>query len=127
MDVAQIARKALEILDRDGWCKGSVNFKPGPSSGITIKSAGLPAFAPGNYPAGSHCLGGAWNLALHDCPNFLAGNPELYKPLAKAIHAQYPEIAELGLEPQGSIVNFNDRASVTETGVRAILEKLAAS
>lgn len=127
-NVAATVRRTLEILDRDGWCKGSLNFRMAVVQYWTI-TAGLPAFKveADQYPAGSHCLGGAWNLALHDDLAFARDHPEVYKPLTEIILAQYPEIADIGFtEPSAIIANFNDRMSVTESDVRAILEKLAA-
>jgi len=127
--VSQTAARALEILNEDGWCKGSVNFRA-ISDLHWITTIGLPAFqvAPGQYETGSHCLGGAWNLALHDDPSFLREYPELYEPLTEVILAQYPEIADIGFtDPSAVIANFNDRPLVTESDVRVLLEKLAAA
>ena len=114
---AEIARIALEILDRDGWCKGSVCIDyPGAS-----------------YPLGSHCLGGAWAIAagteLH------CDNAPLFESLIQVIRDQRPGIddmiedvfrGELNLQDIRVITLFNDLIASTEDDVRVILEKIAA-
>lgn len=128
MNVAETARKALAALDKDGWCKGSTKL----DNNARIMFMGtefILGTMDGKYPDGSHCLGGAWNIALHGIHYFLE-DPELYEPLVQAILAQYPEVRDhwirVGKEPNsGLILHWNDRKETTEADVRAILEKLA--
>lgn len=129
MNPAEIARKALKVLDEDGWCKGSVNLnKNSPFTLLITDGAGtLLDLSKSQYPNGSHCLGGAWNIALHGKPHFLKDQGDSYEPLVLTIFAQYPEIADLGLDRLAAIMNFNDRSEITEDDVRAILEKIACS
>ena len=118
MNIAETARKALEILDKDGWNKGSAdkNF---------IYSLDDP------YKVGSHCAGGAWAKALGI--EFHVENTVQLLPLIEMIREQYPLIEEMIREevifegyPIRTITMFNDMYSTTEADVRAILEKLTA-
>ena len=118
MNVAETARRALEILDADGWNKGYP---------VKRLSSGLAD----PYRIGSRCGGGAWARACgvylaHECRDY-------FLPLVTMIREQYPEIDdEIGKNPAlrdfpiSVITSFNDRAATTEADVRAILEKLAA-
>ena len=118
MSVAETARCALEVLDADGWNKGSAN-----------KHKLLGATDP--YFLGSHCIGGAWARA---CGVYLVHEyRDYFLPLVTMIREQYPEIDdEIGKNPVlrdfpiAVITSFNDRAATTEADERAILEKLAA-
>jgi len=118
MNAAEIARKALYILDRDGWCKHSLTW-----------CAPCATVYGGNYPEGSHCIAGAWNLAAHGNDRWA----DDYQPLHEVITAQYPDFRVendgwLKLDtPQGHIAMWNNRDETTEQDVRAILEKLACS
>jgi hypothetical protein len=108
--VPEIAARALEVLGKDGWCKW-----------MTTNNAG------GLYPVGSHCLGGALNLAYGGCSEMWYCPPPLYRMIADLIGEQYPEWRIAGYFPPVSIITaFNDHAVITETDVRRILEKLAA-
>ncbi len=118
MNIAETAQKALEILDKDGWNKGSTdkNFMYSPSD---------------PYNLGSHCVGGAWAKALEI--GFYHENTGQLLPLIEMIREQYPQIEEMIREegislgyPIRTITMFNDMDSTTEADVRAILEKLAA-
>jgi hypothetical protein len=115
MNIPEIAREALRVLDRDGWCKGSLQYR---------NRENMP-----RYPQGSHCLGGAWNIAHHGDPwwaNNDCGN--VYEPVADVIKAQYPEqLSAVVLEAPSLIMWLNDAPTTTEADVRAILEKLATS
>jgi hypothetical protein len=120
-DIAQTARKALEILDTDGWCKGSVSW------------GFLFPVPDGDYRFGSHCLRGAWDIALYGMISFSGDHPA-YEPVTEAIRAQFPEFSlpqvclDMGLTSAVSfIAAWNDENERTESDVRAILEKLAAS
>lgn len=117
-NVAETARKALDILDQDGWCKGSVNMRPDPISGIPT---GV------RYRLGSHCLAGAWNKAFSGQCNFLP-DENIYTPLIEIIREQYPELDAQNPRTIGAgiIIVMNDSSSESEADVRAILEKLAA-
>ena len=117
MNIAETARKALEILDKDGWNKGSTDKN-------SIYSPSDP------YKIGSHCAGGAWGKALGI--EFHHENTGQLLPLIEMIREQYPQIEEMIREegifpyPIRTITMFNDMDSTTEADVRAILEKLAA-
>lgn len=130
METAEIARKALAILDEHGWCKFALTDM-----------------------AGRHCLGGAWNLAHHGYCDWNVGNPRWYyeqplvidesahQPLADAICALYPEFSSLlsmsrlreiaitrgEVTPAAWLIaDWNNHPDTTEDDVRAVLEKLAA-
>ncbi len=108
MDTAQTARKALEILDRDGWTQGTV----------------ARVIATTRWRAGSHCIGGAWNLAVHGTARW-AKNTTIYAPLVQVLRDQYPGFSSESTWDVGYIGAWNDRPDTTEADVRAILEKLA--
>ncbi len=122
METAEIAREALRILDRDGWNKGyltytSVSWDDGES-----------------VRAGSHCIGGAWNLALHGDSRWVLAPrggmtillSEPYELLAEAIREQYPAYTPYPYDAINLIAEWNNDPATTEDDVRAILEKLAA-
>lgn len=117
IDVAETARTALEILEEHGWCRGSVNYRCWIGSGP-------------RYPVGSHCIGGAWNLAASGTVQFQPEDSGIYDALAGVIQAQYPECALRDFphcNPQiCTIMWFNDTRAGSESDVRRILEKLAA-
>ena len=121
MNVAETAKKALEILDSDGWCQGSTEIREGSIALMNARMSGK------DYRIGSHCLAGAWNKALsRDC-GFLGDTTSgVYAPLAKVIREQYPDFTS---HPYGfdslRVVTFNDLPDTTEADIRAILEKLA--
>jgi len=125
-NVAETARKALEVLDRDGWCKGSPEFSPDQGE-FEVWTPGFPhPVRHSGYRTGSHCLGGVWNIALHGRCSFTCSDAS-YEPLIRVILSQYPELDEQEfLAPSGVITYLNDRPDITEADVRAILEKLAA-
>jgi hypothetical protein len=114
--VPQVAAEALEILERDGWCKGTVSSPP-----IMVY------LSPVLARPGSHCLGGAVNLAARGAPECWADEDPCLAAAARVIAEQYPEIpASLGEGPPARLVTyFNDRADTTYPDVRRILEKLA--
>jgi hypothetical protein len=111
IDVAETAAKALAILDRDGWNKGATSLSPGSSE---------------PYRVGSHCLGGAWNLAATGRAGW-SHDTSIYLPVTDVILAQYPDLTWLTRkDPPRMIICLNDMDQTTEDDVRAILEKLAA-
>ncbi len=117
MNTAETARKALEILDRDGWNQGAV--QRGYASGD------------GRFRAGSHCIGGAWNLALSGQVRWLH-DVTVYEPLLRVIREQYPDFFQYQDFFQypdffRNLGVWNDQPSISEADVRAILEKLAAT
>lgn len=129
MNIAETARKALEILDLDGWNKGNV-ARPY----VSVVHG---------YRANSHCIGGAWNMALSGRPRWLR-DMTVYEPLVQMIREQYPDFylapvrytantaaMPASVSPAATNVSFisawNDTMSTTEADVRAILEKLAAT
>ncbi len=117
MNVAETARKALDILDRDGWNKGYLTnpYLDGP----------------GLYREGSHCIGGAWNLALTGTSATWLLAPEGdagYELLAQTIQEQHPDLKGQYADWSsiGIIADWNNHERTTESDVRRILEKLAA-
>lgn len=119
--IAETAKKALEILDRDGWNRGMLTWPEG-----------WPAPEGQSYQVGSHCLGGAWNLALDGKVGWVWSSHEhypAYEVIAKLIHEQYPEFQPTytwSEDPEYFIATWNNLESTTEADVRGILEKLAA-
>lgn len=108
---AQLARKTLRILDLDGWCKRALTWESGYGT---------------DYPDGSHCIGGAWNIALTRGEDWVR-DYRPYVPLVEAIQAQYPEFRDIGEDDVARIIAiWNNRPERTESEVRAILEKIAA-
>lgn len=115
---AQIARKALRVLETDGWCKMALTW-----TAVCGKA----------YAEGSHCIAGAWNIALRHNENWV-GDYRLYEPLVNAIKAQYPEFGNLaGTRLRGDegdydtyIAWWNNHQDRTRAEVTAILEKIAA-
>jgi hypothetical protein len=116
MDVAETAKSALEILDEHGWCRGLLTNGP--------------YWVDGRYPEGSHCIGGAWNLAFHGTHEWSC-DLTAYRMLAQVIHDQHPGRGSYHEEDQMSVTHFiatwNNDENTAEADVRAILEKLAAS
>lgn len=110
-DVTQTAQETLEILNRDGWCKGAFTFWFNPVN---------------SYPHGSHCLGGAWTLARNSS---LWLEDEEYVPLWELITSMYPDYACLHSDSHETVLScitcWNDNTA-SEGDVRAVLEKLAA-
>jgi hypothetical protein len=100
MNVQETARKALDILDREGWIQGSA----GPSG---------------------RCMGGAWAEALTGDQWSLYRGADV-KPLTEAIMAQYPGTTGRAAPAYDLVTRWNDVIGRTEDDVRAILEKLAA-
>lgn len=137
METSEIAVKALEILDQDGWCKGSVSFHSQAMDNVHVVVAGEPPLQPQGYREGSHCLAGAWSMAATGNPAIWR-NQAMFEPLVKAILALYPEIGDLPwfgvpfefstlADVNTSVITYlNDRQETTEDDVRAVLEKLAA-
>lgn len=97
------ARKALAILDQEGWCK------------FTATS-----------PAGAHCLGGAWALA-HGATLLSLGQAD-YRPLSEALTARYPcvrgRIPAHLRTPLYLITSWNDHPATQRDHVRALLREL---
>ena len=108
-ETAEKAREALEILNKSGWCKGATTNLADP-----------------RYPRNSHCLGGAWNLALYENDIWKSNDITPYRVLASLILEQYPDRARAGEPAAYNVTEFNDHPHTTEDDVRSILEKLAA-
>lgn len=111
---AETARRALDILDRDGWCKYFITAPGNPYE---------------NVREGSHCLGGAWNLAHHDSDQWAEGAFRYLAPLVNEIMAQYGErpVSEAwGGQLAPVIAAWNNSDEITECDVRRVLEKIAA-
>lgn len=116
-NIAETARKALEILDRDGWCQGEITW-----TGILGGRGDILKFK-----LGSHCLGGVWNLAVTSETTWLSGErAHYYAPLITVLREQYPEHFSDNDRLWDIIPRVNDAASTTEADIRVILEKLAA-
>jgi hypothetical protein len=130
MDVADTARRALEIMAAEGWNKG-----------FTTKPEQFDLFCQVyrysddyrnwwvRYSTGSHCIGGLWNIASHGTDGWGDLRDMAYmQPLADAISAQYPVWdSESGNDAIGAlVVKWNNAPSITEDDVRSVLEKLAA-
>ena len=81
------------------------------------------------WRSGSHCIGGAWNLALHGDDD-VAGDENSYdkRQIADVIVSQHPEWGPQYCGPGdvGFIAEWNNHKSTTEDDVRAVLEKIAA-
>lgn len=122
---AEIAREALEILDADGWCKGALTM---------ISTPWNPDW---DYKAGSHCIGGAVNLAMWQQAGWHVAGDGFYARLANLIREQYPEYVSThslvlsfrdapSLKDIAFIADWNNAPERTEADVRRILEKMAA-
>ena len=77
---------------------------------------------------GSHCIGGAWNIAQHGFEGW-SWDDASYVRLAELIVAQHPEWARVYTCADDAIfliASWNNDEHTTEADVRAILEKLAA-
>jgi hypothetical protein len=127
-DIPTIAREALAILDRDGWNKGAVTLSElGAGLGYTNGERFHTSYT--HYPVGSHCIGGAWNLALHGADTWDTRLPELYQPLVDILQAEWPERTIDGYDRNHLswvIAYWNNHPRTTEADVRRVLEKLAA-
>jgi hypothetical protein len=127
MDIAQTASEALAIMDRDGWNKGYTT-KP-EKSDSPWDNSGKYAGWWRDYPAGSHCIGGAWNIAHHGDSGWRLYDLSYLEPLAEAVAAQYPQWAasvDWRREPGMFLAIWNNSDDVTEADVQSIFEKLAA-
>lgn len=116
--IAATAREALDILDRDGWNKGALTV---------ITPDGMTYY--GKYPEGSHCIGGAWNLALTGRSDWAMDHTAAYLPLAAKIADMFPAYGNTETETGSYLVmNFiarwNNDKDTTEEDVRAVLGKL---
>jgi hypothetical protein len=119
MNHAEIAQGALDILDRDGWCKFSLTYR-------SLFNA-VPDFP----RDGSHCIGGAVNLAMTGQDNWVLDS-DFYGVLAGVIREQYPdhrlpEYAPADVLDVWFIAEWNNNPGTTEADVRRVLEKIAAS
>lgn len=122
METAEIARKALEILDRDGWAKGTFGQ-------FTVDADGNAILY------GPHCIGGAWTIAQGTGCWIIEENGS-YRELWEMVAAMFPDwdyreyrkyISPLAPDsPVNRIVAWNDHFAA-EDDVRAVLEKLAVS
>lgn len=126
---AQAARAALEILNRDGWCKRA----------LTLHGS----FPAAPYREGSHCIGGAVNIAMfgndmwHGDSSYLLSRTgpgdDLYAVLAGKIRELYPELAGDAMplaryrsQDTALIARWNNHPGISEADVRQVLEKIAA-
>lgn len=113
----EIAREALAILKRDGWNRGYLSL---------TEYSRVKVFA-----LGSHCIGGAANLALSGGTSFwwqiTPAARDFYQHLADAIVAREPDsVNEIGHEssPMEFVVGWNN--SRQREDVFAVLESMAA-
>jgi hypothetical protein len=126
MKDAEIALKALEILQRDGWCKGATDWS------VQDARRSAPESAP-VFRLGSHCIGGALGLALHNQPDWIDTEDWAPAVLAK-LRELFPddiaglerEILCLGAQRSGAIVAAWNDGPATIDQVVQVLEKLAA-
>ena len=120
---AQVACDALDVLDRDGWCRHTTTWPPlGGRSGL--------------YPVGAHCMGGLINIAACGADDWKGDLIGIYEVVRDKIREMYGwELPEdmvpglCGLLHGGVTVRYvatwND-LEASEADVRAVLEKLAA-
>ncbi len=137
METSEIAVRALEILDRDGWCRGTFTRLVGPE--VINLATGVSVRRFEEYRAGSHCGGGIWSLA---CGFDTWAEEGFFVPLWEKICEVFPEQAERaenffdGVVVGGPQVGFmytalaktvrwNDHFA-SEADVRIVFEKLAA-
>lgn len=124
--VGRVARRALEILRDDGWNKGALTWLEG-----------FPTFEGVSYQPGSHCIGGALNLAMCEddlslrTDNWRPGD-ETYEAVREVIAAQYPDFqldmhgfAVKMYETVNFIARWNNQPERTIEDVESVLEKLA--
>ena len=126
-NTADIARDALAVLDSDGWCKNHLTFSEIAS---LYAGSGLPL----PWQIGSHCIGGAVNIAMHEDACW-GDEHAFYAELAEVIRQQYPEYVppvscsgtrEVPVTDVYYIATWNNAQDRTGEEVRRILEKLAA-
>ncbi len=125
VETSEIAARALEIMDRDGWCKGHFTA--------------LTSYPPRRDAKTPHCGGGIWSLA---CGYDTWADEEWFTPLWEKICELFPESAARAENffsgvtmggPQPSfihtalarVVRWNDHFAL-EADVRTVFEKLAA-
>ena len=127
-NTADIARDALAVLDSDGWCKDYLTFSDMSASLYAGNGNPLP------WQIGSHCIGGAVNIAMHEDACW-DDEHAFYAELAEVIRQQYPEYVPPVSWSGGRVVpvtdvyyiaTWNNAKDRTEEEVRRILEKLAA-
>jgi hypothetical protein len=126
---AEIAASAGGYLRRDGWNKGALTQnRDDPLS---------------PYTHGSHCLGGAVNLALSDGRSDLwdpnadwhrlqhlpdafpdAGDRGFYEHLRRTMIAVYPDVAPWSADARAAIAEFNNNPDVTRDMVMNILRQI---
>jgi hypothetical protein len=126
---AEIAREALNILDRDGWCQGMLTMD-------------FP-WVTSQFRLGSHCLGGAVNLAMYghdrwynrEAPDSIAVDDDgyaFYLKVAAKVRELHPDwkspitaypVDESPLLIPCLLAFWNN--DVTESDVRTVLEKIA--
>jgi hypothetical protein len=126
-DHAEIASRAEGYLRRDGWNKGCLTQ--------VWDDPLLP------YRNGSHCLGGAVNLALSDGrsdswdPNAEwqgwqdipdPRDRSFYERLRRTITALYPDAALWQADVRAAIAEFNNNPDVTEDMVLNVLHQISA-
>lgn len=131
METSEIAAKALEILDRDGWCRGTfTQLRSVPPAGMWGD--------PGDWVhAGPHCGGGIWSLA---CGYETWAAEEFFVPVWEKICELFPEDAAAAKDffkdslsgdavfvhtALARTVRWNDHFA-SEADVRLVFEKLAA-
>src|SRR5215469_7303713 len=120
---AQIAREALTILDRDGWNKGALCAEQTDLE----QSRSWYQNQPQNLRVGSHCIGGAVNIALSGDRSWLESEygDEFYQHLASKIRELFPDrYKHDSNEDIWSIAMWNNHPATTEQDVRTVLEKI---
>jgi hypothetical protein len=132
MDAAATARKALKILDTDGWNKGYTT-KPAvwTEAAAWAEHLGRSVYREwaSRYKAGSHCIGGLWNLADHGYDGWRVEDTAYVEPLADAVAALFPQWdwrRHRSHDVVHMLANWNNSPDTTVENVRAALESLAA-
>ena len=133
MSTAQeTARQALQWLARDGWCKGSTGLTPERKQMMLSHPDGWGHDA-GQWRIGSHCAGGAVNLALSGGKSsWWSHADEAYAPFAEVIRRRWPEMTRRVHPRQASphmslLMVFNDDMETSYDDVIAMLREVEAS
>lgn len=120
---AEIATRALSILEQDGWNRGYLVLRP------------LFNYENPEHKTGSHCIGGAINLAANPLLNGWAwysspGMAWFYQHVVTTIRRLHPDYAwpEATAEkgPHYYIAKWNNDPITTYADVRAVLTAIAA-
>lgn len=126
----EIARDALDVLDRDGWCRGATLKRHSTAPDMYADLYGEV------YPEGSHCIAGLLNMSMWGNSEWHLAGSDIYRVVGEKIQELYgwenPHTYDEDDDPTFAftvytslITSWNDK-SAKEPDVRAVLEKLAA-